>query len=167
MANKWSKRENVSSTFFKDIGFNIDIQRNLKEIDFLGVTLKLQNGTYRLYTKPNDKLLYIQSLSNHLPQITKNLPNTNSERLSKNSSNQDFFNIAKVKYEDQLKKSGYNFDSNIPITNQKNQKRESKTYALTHPWANVSTNIAKSFLQLVTKHFPRSYKVTNNCMINM
>ena len=32
---------------FKDIGFNTDIQKNLKEVDFLDVTLNLQNDTYR------------------------------------------------------------------------------------------------------------------------
>ena len=32
---------------FKDISFSIDIQTNLKEIDFLDVTMNLKNGTYR------------------------------------------------------------------------------------------------------------------------
>ena len=71
---------------FKDIGLSIDIQTNLKEVDFLDVTLNLQNGTYRPYKKANDKLLYIDSLSNHPPQIIKQLPKSISERLSKNSS---------------------------------------------------------------------------------
>ena len=38
---------------FKDIGFSIDIQTNLKEVDFFDVTLNLQNDTCRLYKKPN------------------------------------------------------------------------------------------------------------------
>ena len=50
---------------FKDIGFSIDIQTNLKEVDFFDVTLNLQNDTYRLCKKPNEKLLYIHSSSNH------------------------------------------------------------------------------------------------------
>ena len=60
---------------------------NLKEVDFLGGTLNLQNGTYRSYKKANDKLLYMHSSSNDTPQIIKQLPNSISERLSKNSSN--------------------------------------------------------------------------------
>ena len=36
---------------FKDIGFSIDIQTNLKEVDFFDVTLNLQNDTCRLYKK--------------------------------------------------------------------------------------------------------------------
>ena len=59
--------------------------------------MNLQNGTYRPYSKPNDKLLYIHSSSNHPPKIIKQLPNSISEKLSKNSSNQEILNTAKVK----------------------------------------------------------------------
>ena len=72
---------------FKDIGFSIDIKTNLKDVDFLDVTLNLQNGTYCPYKKANDKLLYIHSSSNHPMQIIKQLPNSVSEKLSKNTSN--------------------------------------------------------------------------------
>ena len=58
---------------------------------------------YYIITINLDKLLYIHSSSNHPPQIIKQLPNSISKRLSKNSSNQKIFNIAKVEYEDALK----------------------------------------------------------------
>ena len=79
------KKRKTIIKMFKDIGFSIDIQTNLKEVDFLDITLNLQNGTYRPYKKANDKLLYIHSSSNHPPQIIKQLPNSISERLSKRS----------------------------------------------------------------------------------
>ena len=41
----------------KDIDFNIDIQTNLKDIDFLEVARNLQNGAYRPQKKPSDKLI--------------------------------------------------------------------------------------------------------------
>ena len=47
---------------FKDIGFSLEIETNLKEIDSIDVSLNLRNGTYRPYKKSNDKLLYIHSL---------------------------------------------------------------------------------------------------------
>ena len=103
------KRKTIIKTF-KDIGFSINIQTNLKEADFLDVTLNLQNLVYRPYKKLGDKLVYIHSSSNHPRQIIKQLPNSISERLSKNSSNQKIFNTEKVKYNDALKKSGYNVD---------------------------------------------------------
>ena len=122
---------------FKDIGFSIDIQTNLKEVDFLDVTLNLQNGTYRLYKKPNEKLLYIHSSSNHPPQVIKQLPNSISERLLKNSPNQEILNTAKVEYEDSLNKSGYNID--LKYTKNKSEKpktRKQNIIWLTHPLAN-------------------------------
>ena len=174
------KKRKTIIKIFKDIGFSIDIQTNLKEVDFLDVTLNLQNGTYRPYKKPNDKLLYIHSSSNHPPQIIKQLPNSISERLSKNSSNQEIFNTAKVEYEDALKKSGYNVD--LKYTNNKSEKR--KTRKWNKIWFNppfgksVSANAANTFLQLITKHFPRNHqlhkifdcntvKVSYSCMNNM
>ena len=111
----------------KDNGFSIDTQTNLKEVDFLDITLNLQNGTYFSYKKLNNKLLYIHSLSNHSLQITKQLPTSIAERLSKNSSNQEIFNTAKVESKDALKKSDYDVDLNTPAINQKNQKCKSKT----------------------------------------
>ena len=51
------KKRKTIIKIFKDIGFSIDIQTNLKEVDFLDVTLNLQNGTYCPYEKPNNKLL--------------------------------------------------------------------------------------------------------------
>ena len=53
----------------KDVGFNIEIKTNLKIVDFLDVTLNLSNGTYSLYKKPNDQLLYVHNSSNHPLQI--------------------------------------------------------------------------------------------------
>ena len=114
------KKRKAIIKVFKDIGFSIDIQTNLKEVDFLDVTLNLQNGTYRPYKKANDKLLYIHSSSNHPPQIIKQLPNSISERLSKNSSNQEVFNTAKVEDEDALKKLSYNVD--LKYTGNKSEK---------------------------------------------
>ena len=63
-------RKNVIK-IFKYIDTNLEIETNLKEIDFLDFTLDLQNGTHRLYKKPNDKLLYIHSLSNYPPNFVK------------------------------------------------------------------------------------------------
>ena len=67
MASKWTKKIKTIIKIFKDIGFSIGIQTSLKEVDFLDVTLNLQNGIYCPYKKPNDKLLYIYSSSNHPP----------------------------------------------------------------------------------------------------
>ena len=116
-----NKKRKTIIKIFKEIGFSINIQTDLKVKDFLDVTLlNLQNGTYHPYKKPKNKLLYIHSWSNHPPQIIKQFPNSISERLSQNSSNQEIFNTAKVEYEDARKTSDYNVDSKY--TNNKSEK---------------------------------------------
>ena len=75
-------RKNIIGVF-KDIGFSLEKENNLKEVDFLHVSLNLRSGTYRPYKKPNDRLLYIYRLSNHPLNVIKQIPNSIQERLSK------------------------------------------------------------------------------------
>ena len=48
-------------SIFKSIDFKIEITTNLREVDFLEVTFNLERTTYRLYKKPNDNLMYINT----------------------------------------------------------------------------------------------------------
>ena len=41
-------RKNIIRVF-KDIGFSLEIETNLKEVDLLDISLNLRNGTYRPY----------------------------------------------------------------------------------------------------------------------
>ena len=59
---------------FKEIGFKIDIETNLKIVNFLDMTFNLINDSYKPYKKPNETLLYINKNSNHPPQIIKKVP---------------------------------------------------------------------------------------------
>ena len=77
---------------FKDVDFAIEVETNLKIVDFLDITFNLNNDTYRPYKKPNELLSYISKSSNHPPQITNHLPKKINERLSRNSSNEKVFN---------------------------------------------------------------------------
>ena len=90
------KKRKIIIKIFKNIGFSIDIQANLKNVDVLDVTLNLQNGTYHPYKKLTDKMLYIHQSSKHPAQRIKQLPNSISERLSKSSSNPEIFDTAKL-----------------------------------------------------------------------
>ena len=73
----------------------------------MNVTFSLEKNTYRTYKKPNDNLTYINTSSNHPPQIIKHLTQTISERLSRNSSSAEIFEQSKLDYEEPLKKCGY------------------------------------------------------------
>ena len=110
----------------------------------------------------------------------KHLPNSISKRLSKGFSKQEIFNIAKTEYEDALKKSGFDVDLKYINSKSEKPKRRKRNKILFNPLFtnSVSTNAAKTFLQLLTKHFPRSHKlhkifncntvkVIHSCMNNM
>ena len=110
----------------------------------------------------------------------KHLPNSISKRLSKGFSKQEIFNITKAEYEDALKKSGFDVDLKYINSKSEKPKRRKRNKILFNPLFtnSVSTNAAKTFLQLLTKHFPRSHKlhkifncntvkVIHSCMNNM
>ena len=99
-------RKNIIK-IFKTIGFQIDIDINLKIVNFLDVTFNLSENSYKPYKKPNDSLLYINTESNHPPEIIKQIPISINKRLNQNSSSEKIFNESKKEYEDALKQSGY------------------------------------------------------------
>ena len=143
---------------FKEIGFKIGIETNLKIVDFLDITFNLINGSYKPYKKPNDVLLYINKNSNHPPQIIKELPKIINDRLSRNSSNSDIFNSSKEEYKTALKNSGYkNIDFKYIAENKNDNRRNRRRNIIWFkpPFSQtVSTNVGKRFLNLLDKHFP-------------
>ena len=122
-------RRNIIGVF-KNINFSLEIEANLKEVDFLDVSLKLQNEIYCPYKTPYDRLLYIYSLSNLPLNVVEEIPNSIQESLSKNSPNKDIFNTAKCEYEDALKKSGSNVDFKYTKNQRQKTKRRSKYYLI-------------------------------------
>ena len=92
---------------FKDVAFKIKAETNMKIYDILEVTLNLSKRTYSPLKKPNDKILYINTLSNHPPQIFKHLPTSINERLSKNLPNEEISNKLEPDYEKALKDSSF------------------------------------------------------------
>ena len=94
---------------FKDNGLALDIRCNLKIVNFLDVTLDLNNSTYKPYTKPNDETKYIHANSNHPPSIIKQLPVSIENRLSSISCNKKTFNEAAKHYQSTLIQSGYTY----------------------------------------------------------
>ena len=115
---------------FRGLGLKITISANKKVIDFLDVTLNLENETYKEYRKPNDNPKYVHRLSNHPPAIIQNIPLNVNRRLNILSCNEDVFNECKQKYQDALRASGYDHEltyEKIDIhqlnSNKKNKKR--------------------------------------------
>ena len=94
---------------FHTNGFKIMTEANRKIVNFLDVTLNLENDTFRPYIKPGDSPLYVNSNSNHPPQVIKNIPAGINKRISTLSSNKQIFDQAAPLYQRELNRNGYDF----------------------------------------------------------
>ena len=147
---------------FKDLGLDITIQANLKIVNFLDVTFNLQDGSYHTYHKPNESPMYINTTSNHPPNIIKQLPETINRRINELSSNEDVFKKSAPYYNHALKTSGYThtLSLNTENTNNRPRNRNRKIIWFNPPYSvNVKSNIAHNFLYLIDKHFPKQHRL--------
>lgn len=144
---------------FKNEGLQITINVNLSTVDFLDVTFDLASNRYYPFRKPDNDLLYINKNSNHPPTILKELPNMINKRISDLSCNEEEFKKSKTQYESALKRSG--FITQMTFSNAKpTRQRYRKVIWFNPPYnQNVKTNIGRSFLRLIDKHFPRHHKL--------
>ncbi|KAJ8042723.1 hypothetical protein HOLleu_09564 [Holothuria leucospilota] len=90
---------------FSNYHLRITVEANMKTINYLDVTLDLTSGQYYPYSKPNSIPLYVNSKSNHPPQIIRNLPSSINRRLSDLSSNEAVFNKVAPTYQQALNDS--------------------------------------------------------------
>ena len=160
---------------FKGSGLSITIQCNLKIVGFLDVTLDLENNVYKSFRKGNNKLIYINKRSNHPPSIPKQLSKSIEKRISEASSNKDIFDKSIKPYKDALKESGFSETLNyIASTTNKDQKNRKRKII----WFNPPFSAGRTFLRLLSKHFPRNHtmhkifnrntvKINHSCLRNI
>ena len=86
----------------------ITIEANKRIIDFLDISLDLNNHSIAPYSKPNNTLNYVNKQSNHPPTVLKNIPCSIDKRLSNNSSDITIFNNATPQYQTALTNAGCN-----------------------------------------------------------
>ena len=101
--------EKIKTTFqrmLKNKGLDIIISCNMKIAKYLDVTLKLNDGSYRPYKKPNEETNYILVNSEHPPSILKQLSKSIEKRLSSLSSSKEIFEETAPYYEQHLSNCG-------------------------------------------------------------
>ena len=154
--------------FQEDFDVSITCETNLKAVNFLDVTLNLTTGKYQPYNKPDNNPLYINILSNHPPNIIKNLPGNISKRINNLSADETTFNKSKEKdlYNKALAEGGFEHkiafqkqqNTSTVANNTKNRKRNIIWF--NPPFSlNVSTNIGKKFFSLLGKHFSKTHQL--------
>ena len=167
---------------FKDLGLKITIETNLKIVNYLDLTLNLSDGKFYPYRKPDDQPVYIHKLSNHPPPIIKHLPAAISRRISDISSDEGVFNRAAPLYNRALEASGYSEKVQYEgMKNERKQNRKTRKRQILYfnpPYNRaVVSQVGKSFLHLIDKHFRNSslgkifnrnnVKVSYSCTENM
>ena len=76
-------------------------------MNFLEVTLNLENSSYCPNLKDKNKIIYVNIESNHHLPIIKQLPKSIELRSSQLSSNEDIFKNSIKPYKEVLTKVGY------------------------------------------------------------
>ena len=172
-------RKNIID-FFKQRGFQITIEINLKISDFLYIYLDLEIDKFYPYRKLNDTPLYVHRESNHPLNIIKQLPKMASERVSNLSCNEDEFIKASDEYQNVLRNSGFKDKLIYTPCNQRNRTQRNRKIIWYNPPFDlqVKTNIDKTFFHLLDKNFPphhrlhkiinrNTVKISHSCMPNM
>ena len=153
-------KKDLIKMFKDEFELKITIQTNLKHVDFLDVTFNLTHGTFQPYCKPNSEPMYINAHSNHPPNIIKRIPDMISDRINNISSNEAVFDRSSKLYNDALEKSGYKKKiafNQTPKT--KKRTRQRKIIWFNPPYSqNVKTNVARRFLRIVDKNFPKKHR---------
>ena len=177
----WATLEQYTTTTCPPflVFLSTSITMNLPKVDFLDITMDLTNASYYPFKKPNNELQYINKSSNHPPNIIKQLPKMIEKRLSDLSHNETEFERSKAPYENALKTSGFNTTLQY-VRNSPTKRSRSRSIIYFNPPYNASltTNIGKSFLSLIDKHFPahnryskifnrNTIKISYSCTPNM
>ena len=133
--------------------------------------------------KPGNIPLYVHKLSNHPPNVTKNIPAGVNKRLSRISSDETMFETAAPAYREALARSGYDFelkfDPKAAEPGKKSRSRKRNIIWFNPPYnSSVKTNIGAEFLKIVKTCFPQGHplsklinrntvKISYSCMPNM
>ncbi len=79
----------------------------LKIVDFLDVTLNLNNGTFRPFSKNDSAPIYVNIASNHPRSVLRQVPDALNQMINRLSLCKSIFEESKSIYDEALKNSGF------------------------------------------------------------
>ena len=148
---------------FEQFDLKITAEANLQVVNFLDVTFDLSTGKFKPYRKPNDDPIYVNKDSNHPPCIIRQLPTAINKRISLLSSDEQTFQEAAPTYQNALRHG--NYQHKLEYMKHAPQQQSGRNRKRNIIWFNppfsksVKTNVGRSFLNLLDKHFPPSHKL--------
>ena len=136
-------------------------------VNYLDVTLNLNNGSYRPYKKPNEETNYIHVNFDHPPSILKQLPMSIGKQLSFSSLSKEIFEETVPYYEQYLSNCGYKEKLNYRVSTSPNlitnRKQQRNVLWFNPPYRKtVKIKIGKFFLQLIKQHFHKRTQIPQN-----
>ena len=153
----------------------------MKIVEFLDVSLDLNNDLFKPFLKPNNVIMYVDVKSNHPKKILENIPDSVNKRLSSLSKDENVFHQSVGPYQEALKNAGHDYKLNFkkpnPQANTRSRKRNITWF--NPPYCrSVKTNLAKEFFKILDTCFPKenilskifnrnTVKVSYSCMPNM
>ena len=154
---QWASTEKEMHRMFKENGLQITIVKGMKRTDFLDVVMDLETGMISPFCKPNNRIKYINTQSNHPSNIIKELPNSINSRISAISSNKEIFDREIGTYREALEQAGYsNPDLNFKERKEKSKNRKRKIMWFNPPFSKtVDSDITKMFNAILIKCFPK------------
>ena len=115
---------------FEEEGLNIETSDKFKKsVDFLDVRMHLENGEHEPYRKNGPPPKYVHHLSNHPPQVIRNLPSMIEKRVSSLCSSKKMFDKHAPFYNQCLQESGYTYQIKfLAQTEKENQEGDQDTW---------------------------------------
>ena len=144
---------------FEKFGLKIVIEMNKTKVNFLDVTMKLTDGPYKPFIKPNCNVRYVRSQSDHWNTILKQIPPRNRKEIEQHFQQRTNFVSMKDTYQNALNKAGCNcvlkWNEKIVRENpQRNRRRKKATTWYNPPYSQIiKTNVGKEYIRLVRKWF--------------
>ena len=117
--------------------------------------MNLTTGKFYPSRKPDNIPLYINAKSNHPLSMIKYLLTALSTRISTLSCDNEEFDKASSIYSDAFKSCGYKQQPPLHTKRDPAKRKSLKK----HPAysENLQTDVARTFLRLIDKHFPRTH----------
>ena len=147
---------------FDDHKLGITVETNLKVVNYLDVTMSLEDGTYKPYRKDNNAVpVYIHKDSNHAPSVKRGLCQMISNRISDLSSSEEIFKSVAPIYNQALKNSGFTEEIKFSKDRQRRRTRKRKIIFFNPPrHDSIKTSVGAQFIRLVERHFPEGSELS-------
>jgi len=148
---------------FQQHNLKFTIEANKKVVNYLDINFDISKRTRKPHVKPNSKIVYVNSKSNHPPHIIRNIPQAINNRLSNLSSNEEVFSQTTKIHQEALTKSGYTHSLTLKPTHTTSRPKRGGRQNIT--WYNppfsesITSNLGKQCFKILDEEIPRDHKL--------